>query len=119
MIRRPPRSTLFPYTTLFRSGCFERVPLAHPPFEKSAGRLGVVVRLEADSLLFQLPADAVGIRQRAIVDEAKVLAGGKRVRVSRRNGRFRRHPCMPHGMCARESGETITPGNLGRVSFVL
>src|SRR5256886_11126262 len=24
MIRRPPRSTLFPYTTLFRSGCGER-----------------------------------------------------------------------------------------------
>src|SRR5256885_13328547 len=23
MIRRPPRSTLFPYTTLFRSGAFE------------------------------------------------------------------------------------------------
>src|SRR3712207_9139577 len=27
MIRRPPRSTLFPYTTLFRSG----VPLCAPP----------------------------------------------------------------------------------------
>src|SRR3712207_8222072 len=27
MIRRPPRSTLFPYTTLFRS---ERVALGHP-----------------------------------------------------------------------------------------
>src|SRR5438132_7925722 len=27
MIRRPPRSTLFPYTTLFRSRC-EGVPLA-------------------------------------------------------------------------------------------
>src|SRR3712207_8072681 len=25
MIRRPPRSTLFPYTTLFRSGCLDRV----------------------------------------------------------------------------------------------
>src|SRR2546430_9393410 len=25
MIRRPPRSTLFPYTTLFRAGLFERV----------------------------------------------------------------------------------------------
>src|SRR5690349_22609394 len=25
MIRRPPRSTLFPYTTLFRSGDFERL----------------------------------------------------------------------------------------------
>src|SRR2546430_4990843 len=24
MIRRPPRSTLFPYTTLFRSGAFKR-----------------------------------------------------------------------------------------------
>src|SRR5467141_5323189 len=28
MIRRPPRSTLFPYTTLFRSGC--RAPAAGP-----------------------------------------------------------------------------------------
>src|SRR3712207_9185831 len=26
MIRRPPRSTLFPYTTLFRSGCGRRSP---------------------------------------------------------------------------------------------
>src|SRR2546426_9335600 len=25
MIRRPPRSTLFPYTTLFRSGSYRRV----------------------------------------------------------------------------------------------
>src|SRR2546427_4731578 len=29
MIRRPPRSTLFPYTTLFRSHAAERVALAH------------------------------------------------------------------------------------------
>src|SRR5688572_32291795 len=28
MIRRPPRSTLFPYTTLFRSPWFERPPTA-------------------------------------------------------------------------------------------
>ena len=28
MIRRPPRSTLFPYTTLFRSVSFATVPLA-------------------------------------------------------------------------------------------
>src|SRR2546430_8065878 len=26
MIRRPPRSTLFPYTTLFRSGALRRLP---------------------------------------------------------------------------------------------
>src|SRR3712207_7410848 len=30
MIRRPPRSTLFPYTTLFRSLPFELDPLAGP-----------------------------------------------------------------------------------------
>src|SRR2546427_7201077 len=29
MIRRPPRSTLFPYTTLFRSRA--KYPAAHPP----------------------------------------------------------------------------------------
>src|SRR5260370_23076764 len=31
MIRRPPRSTLFPYTTLFRSGPGKLVSLAPPP----------------------------------------------------------------------------------------
>src|SRR3989441_10910064 len=32
MIRRPPRSTLFPYTTLFRSGiCIPLMPLAVGP----------------------------------------------------------------------------------------
>src|SRR5258706_5625875 len=29
MIRRPPRSTLFPYTTLFRSACAEPGHLGH------------------------------------------------------------------------------------------
>src|SRR2546421_3366954 len=29
MIRRPPRSTLFPYTTLFRSHSPQEVPLRH------------------------------------------------------------------------------------------
>src|SRR5256885_12630877 len=31
MIRRPPRSTLFPYTTLFRSRCSGRSPPARSP----------------------------------------------------------------------------------------
>src|SRR5258708_9999371 len=30
MIRRPPRSTLFPYTTLFRSVCLRRWRTANP-----------------------------------------------------------------------------------------
>src|SRR3712207_8368367 len=33
MIRRPPRSTLFPYTTLFRSG-----PVAEPVVQRSQDR---------------------------------------------------------------------------------
>src|SRR3712207_8609548 len=37
MIRRPPRSTLFPYTTLFRSGIFPG-----PTIESRSGRKVVV-----------------------------------------------------------------------------
>src|SRR5258708_28306767 len=44
MIRRPPRSTLFPYTTLFRSGLNKKVPLfILPPVAVSAGGDGVNV----------------------------------------------------------------------------
>src|SRR3712207_9588996 len=43
MIRRPPRSTLFPYTTLFRSageGCAFRVGDAAGCEQRWAGRIG-------------------------------------------------------------------------------
>src|SRR2546426_5141191 len=46
MIRRPPRSTLFPYTTLFRSHAAAAIELAHRP-----ARPG-------DHLRGQRPADA-------------------------------------------------------------
>src|SRR2546426_6201110 len=41
MIRRPPRSTLFPYTTLFRSHVGKRLPQARHGVEHA---LGVAVR---------------------------------------------------------------------------
>src|SRR5256885_13266877 len=41
MIRRPPRSTLFPYTTLFRSQAKER----HPRLGERAPALSVIARL--------------------------------------------------------------------------
>src|SRR2546425_6171355 len=45
MIRRPPRSTLFPYTTLFRS------PLVFPYWEwMPVGDLHVTVALQLDQL---------------------------------------------------------------------
>src|SRR2546426_7984006 len=57
MIRRPPRSTLFPYTTLFRSGA-KPVPWTAPediPFQ--AGQRPALGNLFADSFL-ALFADA-------------------------------------------------------------
>src|SRR5256885_6968415 len=35
MIRRPPRSTLFPYTTLFRSPRETQIRADHDPFSRS------------------------------------------------------------------------------------
>src|SRR3712207_7393122 len=49
MIRRPPRSTLFPYTTLFRSGLPDQPAVLEPPAE---GRLG---RRPADRAVRRLP----------------------------------------------------------------
>src|SRR5260221_14187808 len=55
MIRRPPRSTLFPYTTLFRShrgpvravemGIVEEVPLDPPRLVEDLGPLGRRIEL--------------------------------------------------------------------------
>src|SRR2546427_10175467 len=45
MIRRPPRSTLFPYTTLFRSGVVEVEELARAEIGDS--KLAIVCRSEA------------------------------------------------------------------------
>src|SRR2546427_8952559 len=43
MIRRPPRSTLFPYTTLFRS----LLRFDHPPVENGVGSEGSNLRAAA------------------------------------------------------------------------
>src|SRR2546422_6038899 len=50
MIRRPPRSTLFPYTTLFRSlGHVAEAP--HPAHALAADALGLGVALEDPAVL--------------------------------------------------------------------
>src|SRR2546430_11400419 len=55
MIRRPPRSTLFPYTTLFRSGAVRQHAVVHR--EVVGAQLGLQVMGERDLLL---DADEVG-----------------------------------------------------------
>src|SRR3712207_2501124 len=56
MIRRPPRSTLFPYTTLFRSGQLARMMIP------AAVELGIELRVlaEAENSSARLAATAVG-----------------------------------------------------------
>src|SRR3712207_8744987 len=50
MIRRPPRSTLFPYTTLFRSGR-RPPPLSLPPDGAGSGGFGLAgLRERAEQL---------------------------------------------------------------------
>src|SRR3712207_7426724 len=85
MIRRPPRSTLFPYTTLFRSADGRARQWARHVEHQSAevdrvqpvGVLGRVHRLEDGALL-----DA--LRQRQLDD----VAGAVRVGVDRKSTRL-------------------------------
>src|SRR5260370_42715273 len=62
MIRRPPRSTLFPYTTLFRSQFLSQahlgVTIRPMPLDRSSGNLGFVV-LEISP---QSPAERASLR---------------------------------------------------------
>src|SRR3712207_9001605 len=53
MIRRPPRSTLFPYTTLFRSHT-RLHPLQHHPQDLGPDAVGVVVEVQRVDVLVLL-----------------------------------------------------------------
>src|SRR2546422_2214585 len=54
MIRRPPRSTLFPYTTLFRSQ-------RHPP-ERGHVSLNLLLRDAVELLAFELRIDNIEVQ---------------------------------------------------------
>src|SRR5256885_6597112 len=78
MIRRPPRSTLFPYTTLFRSRL--RVQeLVRVPARRQRPRLGLAVADDArDEEVRVVVGRAEGVRERvaelpALVDRARRL----------------------------------------------
>ena len=65
MIRRPPRSTLFPYTTLFRSPT-ERLEIAFVPLEDVGVGVGVVT--ETDTLFVAEPPAPVQVSLYVLVD---------------------------------------------------
>src|SRR2546427_12722365 len=68
MIRRPPRSTLFPYTTLFRSHVTLRAP----------GHFNdhLVLRQEVGALLVALVEHAHPLDHAVIVAEGQLVAAG-------------------------------------------
>src|SRR5258708_26582712 len=54
MIRRPPRSTLFPYTTLFRSGYWGNLPLKYlGKYCHESQRLGERLEFQISPLVVQ------------------------------------------------------------------
>src|SRR5256885_2400674 len=67
MIRRPPRSTLFPYTTLFRSMArLEQIHTLHHLLENSerdrADRLAVIQQLDGDATHLRNNSQPIGPR---------------------------------------------------------
>src|SRR2546430_16337672 len=59
MIRRPPRSTLFPYTTLFRSPTTERVSSGLAPLSPPPQPRGTVMRSEEHTSELQSQSNLV------------------------------------------------------------
>src|SRR5256885_9429464 len=68
MIRRPPRSTLFPYTTLFRSHLDTRpaIPKQLPLFEagRSCGQPGTAIPAKPTAAVVTEPTHSQGMRDR-------------------------------------------------------
>src|SRR2546430_7735496 len=60
MIRRPPRSTLFPYTTLFRS---RQLPVRRSIESEHQLRTGLLLLIEAREQFRELPGGVFGIQE--------------------------------------------------------
>src|SRR3712207_8126518 len=84
MIRRPPRSTLFPYTTLFRSlngKAISKPQPAYPPIAKAARASGTVtVQILVDESGRVVSASAVS--GHPLLQQAAVSADRKSTRLN-------------------------------------
>src|SRR5258706_5565261 len=67
MIRRPPRSTLFPYTTLFRSARPRAIHRCRFTDEAALVHLSVISDLSDSSPICQTPAEGALMRTIALV----------------------------------------------------
>src|ERR1039457_3741830 len=99
MIRRPPRSTLFPYTTLFRSGIWNRGSAA----PRRSGRLRRCTRSEEHTSELQSPCNLV----------CRLLLEKKKNRDGRTSSRG--HCQLTHPPRApRDAGTLAVPGRRQR-----
>src|SRR6266705_4912700 len=80
LIRRPPRSTLFPYTTLFRSPVYHRVLLRGLPLDDIVALLG---RSEEHTSELQSPYDLVC---RLLLEKKKKSKHAHFADIQRQNG---------------------------------
>ena len=102
-----------------RERLLEGIALAHPPFEPAACGLGVAVAVEGDPQRLELAPQAVRVRQRAVVHQAPVLAGGVGVRVLGRDRRLGGHAGVRDQVRAREAREAVLVRDLLRRADVL
>src|SRR5258708_39106016 len=125
MIRRPPRSTLFPYTTLFRSIALRNQKhslafiIAYAHFTKRRQLVGD----ENYDVRYELPMDPAGTALRRVLLEKKLLAkvyGIAPARIHVIDGGYRRWRTVELWIVARGEHAPIPtpnsfPPGLGRV----
>src|SRR2546427_6926546 len=89
MIRRPPRSTLFPYTTLFRSVVVPAVVFTDPEVawcgltESAATREGRPVRLDRKSTRLNSSHSQISYAVFCLKKKKKLFKGGERQKRNR------------------------------------
>src|SRR3989441_5600009 len=108
MIRRPPRSTLFPYTTLFRSPASYEPTEVMQPSEKAFDFPATTVTAQLATVLGQIQAVGAGGRDHANAGLAPQL-GGPGVAVV---GRIADHSFRP------STGETGLEGAFDEFRFM-
>ena len=101
-------------------GALQAVALAQSPFEESAGRLGVIIGLEADAQRFQFLAHQMRIGQRSVVHQTKVPSRSEGMRVCRRHGRLGRHARMAYQMRTLQGRKPVAFGDVcGRTDVLV